>query len=253
MLLVKFRAITVLVAFLLCADLIAQTPAHDASTPTFHVKGAMRLDSYPLSAIPAPEVTLQGTHVVKTLTVDGQGFYEADLPLGFYTMTAEVPKIGPNHLSFFTKYIRQFRVTSPTTLILNGTLFNARMTCDMVFRDDMTEEQRREVGKDACGGEDSFPDPSKDGAPLQIYVRYPQRQPTDHGYVYTADSFGQTDAPVFLAYNLFSLEANKVIYDAKNRTIEASGNVVVDNASGMTRRADSMTFKIEDGQARLLK
>jgi hypothetical protein len=253
MFLVKLGATIVVVASLLCADLIAQTPPPNVSTPTFHVKGTMRLDSYPLSAIPAAEVTLQGTHVVKTLTVDNEGFYEADLPLGFYTMTAEVPKIGPNHLSFFTKYIRQFRVTSPTTVSLNGTLYKARMTCDIVFRDEMTEEERRDVGKDACGGEDSFPAPSKDGTPLQLYVRYPQREPTGSGYVYTTDSFGQTDSPVFVAYNLFSLEADKVIYDVKNRTIEATGNVVVGNASGMTRRADSMTFKIEDGNARSIK
>jgi lipopolysaccharide assembly outer membrane protein LptD (OstA) len=57
------------------------------------------------------------------------------------------------------------------------------------------------------------------------------------------------DDPVCVAYNLFSLEADNVTYDAKNKTIKATGDVVVVNESGVTQPADSTTFKIENGHA----
>jgi len=74
------------------------------------------------------------------------------------------------------------------------------------------------------------------------------RRPTGSGYVYggdRADSLGQAG----VAYNLFSLEANRVAYDVKNRTIAATGNVVVADGSGRTQHADSIRFKIENGEA----
>jgi hypothetical protein len=89
----------------------------------------------------------------------------------------------------------------------------------------------------------------KDNVPFQIWIRYPQRQPTERGVVYSSDNIGWPSVPVVVAYNLFSLEADKVIYDGKSQTIKASGNVVVDNASGTPSRADSAAFKIENGQA----
>jgi lipopolysaccharide assembly outer membrane protein LptD (OstA) len=55
--------------------------------------------------------------------------------------------------------------------------------------------------------------------------------------------------PVFVAYDLFSLQADHVSFNAKQRKIEASGDVVVTNESGETRHADSMAFKVEDGRA----
>jgi lipopolysaccharide assembly outer membrane protein LptD (OstA) len=61
------------------------------------------------------------------------------------------------------------------------------------------------------------------------------------------------ETQVFVAYNLFSLQADKVTYDPQKRTIEASGNVVAVNESGTTQRAGSMAFKIENGQVALLR
>ena len=52
--------------------------------------------------------------------------------------------------------------------------------------------------------------------------------------------------PVFVAYNLFTLRADHVDYDAQTRTLQATGNVVIVNAGGETQRVDfPRTFKIE--------
>jgi lipopolysaccharide assembly outer membrane protein LptD (OstA) len=57
------------------------------------------------------------------------------------------------------------------------------------------------------------------------------------------------EIPVFVAYNLFTLRADRVGYDAQGRMLEATGNVVATNADGATEHADSMTFRIENGEA----
>ena len=51
-----------------------------------------------------------------------------------------------------------------------------------------------------------------------------------------------------MAYNLFSLQANTVLYEMESHRLEARGNVVVEDESGK-RSAVSMTFKIENGRA----
>ncbi len=132
------------------------------------------------------------------MVVDGKGFYSADLPVGTYKMIAQGPTIRPQAL---TQYTRLFRVVSPTSIVLNGTLYMARMNCDAIVGG-VTEEQKKEAWKNACGGEDSFPIPSKDGTPLRIYVQYPQRETIDSGYLYTSNKIAQPDVPVFVAYNL---------------------------------------------------
>jgi lipopolysaccharide assembly outer membrane protein LptD (OstA) len=67
--------------------------------------------------------------------------------------------------------------------------------------------------------------------------------------MYAGDNYPPFKNPVFVAYNLFSLQADKVKYNAHSRTLEASGNVVVMNESGVTQRAESIKLKIESGQA----
>jgi hypothetical protein len=76
-------------------------------------------------------------------------------------------------------------------------------------------------------------------------------KPNDGGYVYSSakETTGDLVTPVFVEYNFFSLQANEVAYDPKNSTIKASGDVVAVDESGATKRADSMTFKLENGQA----
>lgn len=271
---IKCSVKVALLVFVWCARLLGQTASPPAQPATFHVEGTIsspwdsllkgmavpqsrvtfhgeqairtlgadKKDTY--IAVPRTEVTFQGEHVTKTVIVDDKDFYQADLPVGLYKMIAQGPKIGPQALK---EYVRLFRVQSRTSIVLNGTLSMARMTCDVLVGGD-TLEQQLEERKNACGGEDSFPVSLNDGTPLQLYIQYPQRQPSDRGYLYTTNKTAEPDVPVLVAYNLFSLQANAVVYDVKNRTIAASGNVVVADGSGTTRHADSMGFRIEDGQ-----
>ena len=89
--------------------------------------------------------------------------------------------------------------------------------------------------------------------PFKLSVRYGSRTIVDSTYSYIGERTPQYEAPVFVAYNLFSLQADKVTYDAEKRTIEASGNVVAVNESGASQRADSMVFKIENGRVAPLR
>jgi hypothetical protein len=264
-----------LLIFVSCALLLGQTASRPVQLTTFHIEGTIGSpwDALPAGILvprnwgaphdneeagkeniedkkgyvplPRTEVTFQGERITRTVTVDDKGFYQTDLPIGFYKMIVRGPTVGPQALK---QYVRQFRVKSPTSVVLNGTLYKARLTCDVLVGGD-TEEQKMEEWKNICGAEDSFPIPSKDGSPFQIYIQYPHRQISDRGYTYISDKIAEPDVPVFVTYNLFSLEANTVFYDVKNRTIAASGNVVVADGSGKTRHAESLGFRVQDGQA----
>jgi hypothetical protein len=52
----------------------------------------------------------------------------------------------------------------------------------------------------------------------------------------------------FATYNLLSVQADKIVYHARDWTLEASGNVVVKDEHGVYRR-DSARFFIGDGRA----
>jgi lipopolysaccharide assembly outer membrane protein LptD (OstA) len=54
--------------------------------------------------------------------------------------------------------------------------------------------------------------------------------------------------PIFVAYNLFTLQADEVVYDVKSQTLEASGNVVAESSDGTAEHSDSMVFKIKNGK-----
>jgi hypothetical protein len=115
-------------------------------------------------------------------------------------------------------------------------------SCDLI----VPPEQWEEAAKRLCGGEDSFPVPSEGGKSFQLEFQYGEREIATLGYVY---SVGRGQTPVFVEYNLFALHADQVVYDTKNQTIRATGNVVVLDESGRDKtRADSMTFRIANGQ-----
>lgn len=198
-------------------------------------------DSY--VAAPRTEVTFHGAHTTKTVTVDDKGFYQADLPVGFYKMTIESPTIVSQGL---TPYARLFGVKSPGTVVLNGSLYMAHTTCDIMVGG--TPEQQVEETKNACGSEDRFSIPSKDDAPLELYIRYSNREVTEPGYGYGGDKHPER-VPVFVAYNLFTLQAAGISYHRKNGSITAVGNVVTEDGSGKIQYFDSVVFRIENGKA----
>jgi hypothetical protein len=187
------------------------------------------------------------------VSADKNGFYETDLPAGIYTMTAQ--DLSKLHY----KYVRPpFLVASSTGVTLNVT-FYAGLSCDL-------KSPTPEDVRNACEGIDIFPIPSKDNVPFQISIQYSSRRPTDRGCEYSGlkisvrpigrgDDYSSPKTPadlkirVFVAYNLFTLQADEVVYNVQSQTLKATGHVVVENADGTTHSADAMTFKIENGQA----
>jgi Carboxypeptidase regulatory-like domain len=211
-------------------------------TESFHVRGTITDEITPV--IPRAKVTFESKQISKTVTTNERGVYETDLPFGNYTMTAEV--LG------FRPYRRPlFRVTSPQNITFDFTL-PVQPTCDLtVVRTDGGTATRKDLEaaeKEFCLREDFFSIPSSDGVPFQVWIRYVKHSRSGDSYLYTGQNTPNDD-PVFVAYNLFSLRADKVIYDAKSNTITANGNVVAAYESGSIPRADAVAFKIENGRA----
>jgi hypothetical protein len=219
-----------------------QSGSRVAPVPTFHVRGT--IDSMTNGAIPHVEVSFVGDNTSQAVDVDDKGFYQIDLPVGTYTMTAVFPPFGPNHISPLTRYVRFFQVPSPTTITLNGSLYGI-YSCDGVW-EAKDEKEQLELYKDACGGEDSFPFPSKDGTPLRLDIWYVRRERTEKLVSYSSNTVVRR--PVLVAYNLFALQADSVDYDGKDLTIRAYGNVMFEDQSGQTH-VGSAAFKFNDGEA----
>jgi carboxypeptidase family protein len=229
-----------LTVLLLCATAFGQsaTPA----TQTFHVRGTITDQSG--AVIPRAKVVFQNTPFDKTVTTNERGVYEVDLPFGNYTMTAQV--VG------FKPYRRPlFRVTSAETIVFDFTL-PVQPTCDLTvvrtYGGTVTPEDWEAAKEQLCLREDSFSVPSSDGVPFQVWIRYVKHTVSSERCLYTGQKTPNDD-PVVVAYNLFSLRADEVTYDAKSRTIRATGNVVAEDETGMTQRVDAINIKFENGQA----
>jgi hypothetical protein len=177
------------------------------------------------------------------VSADNSGSFEIELPFGFYTMTV-ISKIQG-----FREYRRPlFRVASSTSVTLDATL-GLGSSCDLVAAPGSEHIITEEEGQDACGGFDFFAVPSEEGVPFQLLIDYPSRQRADRANVYRSRRHQGLQNPVVVAYNLFTLRADEVIYDVRSRTLRATGDVVVEGVDGTTQRGDSMTFKIENGEA----
>jgi len=101
------------------------------------------------------------------------GVYEADLPLGDYTMTAQGP------LGFRPCRRPLFRLPSATA-ILNATLLVGNPCGDMivVINGKPATQEQWEAATGRCRGEELIPIPSGDGLPLQLSIRYGSRTPS---------------------------------------------------------------------------
>jgi len=103
-----------------------------------------------------------------------------------------------------------------------------------------------------CGGSVSFPVPSKDGTPFELFIGFERCESSAGGCIYSAgqDSVQKTHrTQVFVAYNLFTLMADHVTYNSGDRILQADGRVMAEGADGRKRHAESMTFEIVDGEA----
>jgi hypothetical protein len=233
---------------------------------TCHIHGTIR--NLAGAAVSNVDVVFRRDTFTKTVFTDEEGSYDVDLPAGLYTMTASPLE------RFLEGYRRPlFRVGSSTTLTLDVTFNPIGGSCDLVSPVGAPRPNADDA-RSFCGGWDSFPVPSEDGVPFEIFVRFQSGHTIDHKEVYSTRKpltgveippLGQPipddwpahsrvisagiEIPVFVAYNLFTLRADKVVYDVPGRTLEATGNVVADNANGATQLAHSMKFRIENGEA----
>jgi hypothetical protein len=228
----------VLVALLACAVSFGQSAVSLAQLSIFHVRGIIRY--YNGSPASAADVDFEGEGISKTVQTDDKGYYETDLPLGSFTMTAR-KVLRPSLIFVYKRPL--FSVASVTSVRLNAT-FSANSSCDLVTIDGHmpTEEDAR----NACGGTDLFPIPSENNDPFQLSIQYATRRPVGRRFEYSV--FNASTARIFVAYNLFTLQAKYVAYDEQNRTLEARDDVVVERADGTIQNADLLRFKINDGQ-----
>ena len=236
----------------------AQSLATSPHPTTFHVQGTISVLG-PISApsdsvihgIPGALVQFHSEEGSHEVIADRSGFYQAILPFGIYTMSAFLPE----HPALREYRRPAFRVATATTISLDGTLYLARTNCDIkIYKPSEsnyhpTPEESTEAVRDSCGGEDFLAMPSESGVPFQLYVRYEKRSHADKGWIFNSGIVAVNyEVPVVVEYNLSTLLAKQVIYDAQNGTLEASGNVALKSASGETQIADAMTLKIENAK-----
>jgi hypothetical protein len=209
--------------------LLGQPASSTAQLQTFNVHGTIADQTG--GVIQGTKISFQSGLFTKEVVTDKKGTYGVDLPLGVYTMTAQ-------YRGFNVFHRPPFRVSKPARITFDATLI-VTASCDVVSVDPTGE---------ACPSEESFGLPSEDHVPFELYVRYGSRGLS--GSIY---SFADRKSPygnrVFVAYNLFSLQADRVTYNASSRVLDAQGNVSYVSESGQTQRADSLAFKIEGGQA----
>jgi hypothetical protein len=235
----RFGFATWLALLLLCTGLLAQMTTPSTQIQTFHVRGTVRDSTGAPIRETKVKVTFRSASLSQTVSTNDAGAYEADLPLGVYNMSVDALQFRP--------YRRPaFRVTSPINVTINATLpHNPQVT---MREYGPTAEERAAARNITYYDGDFFSVPADDGAPFRLYISYVKRIRTDYSYDYVGDNSPPYDDPVFAAYNLFSLQANTVLYDMESRRLDARGNVVVEDESGK-RSGDSMSFKIENGRA----
>jgi hypothetical protein len=137
--------------------------------------------------------------------------------------------------------------------VINITLYPVRATCDIIAvgqsEENATPEQSELARNNLCGGEDFFLVPADDGVPFQLYIRYPKGMPVERGWEYDGDHLAtNVFVPVLLEYHLFTLEADRIVYDSKLRTIEARGHVSVTDVTGKKQNTDSAFLRLANGR-----
>jgi hypothetical protein len=220
----SYRTLAVLLTFFATCSASGRA-ANQTKDGTFRIHGTAR--DFDGSSVAGAEVSLQGDKVSKLVTTDLQGNYALDLPFGSYTRIAR-KLLGSKVVMIERRPL--FHVSSHRDITLNIN-FALDPSCDMLTG--ATEEQTRS----SCGSLDYYSVPSKDGIPFQILVAY------------SPDVPGGLKSRTSVAYNLFTMSADRVTYDQRTRNLRAAGSVVVESVDGTTEHADSMAFQIENGVA----
>lgn len=208
------------------------------SHSTFHVSGKITQSG---SAVPRIWVTFEGAST-KSVEADASGLYETDLPLGVWTVAVSVG--GRDHSS--ASRPRVFRVKAATNVVLD--LFvRPAVGCGGLMimtpngRPPTSEEVERR--NEICAGQEFFPDPSMDGVPFEVLVGG-----MFHGEC-ALEGVNEPDCRrQFATYNLLTVRADNIVYHPREKTLEASGDVVIEDETG-EQKARSIIFYIQDGRA----
>jgi hypothetical protein len=231
---------TVLLAF--GAVLLGQS----AKLPsTLHIKGSMTQCG---KKTPHFWVAFRGD-TTKTVRADDAGAYEVDLPPGSWTaITVAVATETADGASLSRP--RHFRVTAPGSLMLNLNL-RPPVMCDLaiITPNGQPATPERTSGRDqACWGEKSFQVPSADGVPFEVDL-FGLDSGWNNGWdPCSTNHENKMPHREFATYNLLSVEANKIAYDENRRSLEARGDVVIEDESG-EHKAQAITFYIQNGRA----
>jgi hypothetical protein len=197
------------------------------------------------SPSPSHWVTFEGTSKI-SVKADSTGHYEADLPLGVWTVAVVISSSTGTATSSLLSHPRVFRVTAPTEgvldLYLNGVGCGGVTIITPHARPPTPEEVEQK--NENCQGREFFPVPSDDGVPFEVVVgRVP------HFLCQSHKNRGACERQ-FATYNLLTLYADKVVFTPypKGGFLEASGNVLI-YEGGRKYRRNSMKFLTGNGQA----
>jgi hypothetical protein len=225
---------------LLWPPLFGQSASPATQPTTFHISGT-------ITGGRSLAVVFEGASSRNVLTNEA-GVYEADLPLGIWTMKVFVHgpdgKISPNMM----RYRRPpLRVAAPTSMVFDISLPQG-MLCDMhvLGRDGgpPTQEEIDHVNA-ACAGEEFFSVPS-DGVPFEVHVWGGR----DFGACSLVSNRSTVCKHTFATYNTLSVQADRVVFTPfpDGGILEANGSVVA-NDSRREYRGNSIRFLIGGGQA----
>ena len=220
------------VALWLFTALSVQSQENRQFPSRIHVSGTV---SQCGEAFPSRFVKFKGdsTQVVKT---NDSGVYEADLDSGMWVLTTPGSATDPSDLS--TSRPRLIRLTAPGSLILN-IYVRPPMICDVA-------ESGRDLG---CWGEKFFPLPSSNGVPFEVDLfGLPSGSAVD---ACSTAATTKTKHRESATYNLLGLEADEIVYDPSEKTLHATGDVVITDETGK-RGVASVVFRLHDGQAEVM-
>src|ERR1700722_6935641 len=178
-----------------CTSLFVR-PTAVPKLQTTHIRGFVR--SYKNVAVTRADLTFRAGVFNKTISVDGEGFYDTDLPAGLFTLYV-LPRTGQQLEEFHHPLVH----VSSDDVTLNFYLVPPPPDCDRLGPPVGSSASRDVV---ICGGEDSFAVPSEDKTPFELTVRYQTRRDAEQGSrAYSSEGVpGGHEVPVFVAYNLFT-------------------------------------------------
>jgi hypothetical protein len=226
---------------LLCVVLFGRLALTAPRPKTFHISGTITRQGRISSGV---LVRFDGNSSI-TVKANDAGFYEADVPVGLWTVAATIPDIvSPTGTpeNFNLSRPRRFRVTNPSNVVIDIFL-RPPVVCDIAGPSDTTAEQWEHIHAH-CDGEEFFPVPSKDGVPFEVLIGGLDHDLCWHRVGAEAAACNRE----FTTYNLLTVQADKIAYDPRESLLEASGNVVVKDEHGQYRQ-DSIRFLIGDGRA----